>query len=364
MKRSLLYSCCLLLVFLSACSKPDSGRAKRPADDSILVTVAEVTVTNLDRTIPIVGTLFPKDEATLGAEVEGRIERTMAEFGDRVTNGQLIAQIDTTTYEALARQASANLARAKATAANTEQNLKRTRELNKNAIASPSELDQSIAAAEQAAAEVKAAEAAERIAGLNLERSKVRAPFEAAVAERIANMGDFMKAGSPLFRIVNDNVLKYIVQAPERYAGDVQKEQVVRFTVDAYTEPFEGRVYLISPSVNTTTRSFAFGALVQNPERKLKANTYARGELIVQRNVSTTIVPLDAVVNFAGVSKVFIVESGVARARTVQIGRVLGPGQEVLSGLRHGDKVAVTGQTKLFDGAKVRIQALDHGNPG
>jgi len=354
----------LLLVTASGCSRKDDARSKHSADDSIAVTLAAVGMTNVDRTIPVVGTLFPKDEATLAAEVEGRVERTMVEFGDRLTNGQLIAQIDTTTYEALARQASANVARAKATAANAEQNLKRTRELNKSAIASASELDQTIAAAEQAFSEVKAAEASEAIARLNLERSRVRSPFDAAVAERIANTGDFMKAGSPLFRIVNDKVLKYIVNAPERYAGHVQKEQIVRFTVDAYSEPFEGRVFLISPSVNTITRAFAFGALVDNREGKLKASTYARGELILERNVSTTIVPLDAVINFAGITKVFVVESGVARARIVQIGRVLGPHQEVLSGLRPGDKVAVTGQTRLFDGAKVHIQATDNGNAG
>src|SRR5439155_16486787 len=131
-------------------------------------------------------------------------------------------------------------------------------------IASTSDLDQAVAAAEQARSEVSAAEAAEAIARLNLERSHVRAPYDSAVAERIANMGDFVKAGSPLFRVVNDRLLKYIVQAPERYAGDVHKEQLVRFTVDAYSEPFEGKVYLISPSVNTTTRGFAFGALVEN----------------------------------------------------------------------------------------------------
>src|SRR6266850_1663668 len=164
----------LLLAGVSACSQRDDARPKRSSDDSVPVTLAAVGVTNLDRTIPIVGTLFPKDEATLGAEVEGKVERTMVEFGDRLTNGQLIAQIDTTTYEALERQASANVARAKATTANAEQNLKRTRELNKSAIASPSELDQAIAAAEQAFAEVKAAEASEAIARLNLERSRVR----------------------------------------------------------------------------------------------------------------------------------------------------------------------------------------------
>src|SRR2546423_2534777 len=149
-------------MLLVSCA-PRESKAKAPNDPTIPITVVPVRLVKVDHTIPVVGTLFPKDEATLGAEVEGRVEVTMAEFGDRLTNGQVIAQIDTTTYEALARQAAANLARARATALNASQNLKRTRELNKSSIASSSELDQAIAAAEQAAAEVKAAEAAEAV---------------------------------------------------------------------------------------------------------------------------------------------------------------------------------------------------------
>ncbi|HMC27973.1 MAG TPA: efflux RND transporter periplasmic adaptor subunit [Verrucomicrobiae bacterium] len=381
----------VLLVVLPAsmvllCCAPREGKAKAPPgssqtgtgsrgrspslpgtsgsrDATVPITVAPVRLVKVDRTIPVVGTLFPRDEATLGAEVEGRVEVTMAELGDRVTNGQVIAQIDTATYEGLSRLAEANLARAKATALNASQNLKRTRELNKSSIASSSELDQAIAGAEQAASEVKAAEAAEAVAHLNLQRSRVRAPFEAAVAERIANAGDYMKVGAPLFRVVNDGVLKYMVQAPERYAGDVRKEQLVRFTVDAYPgETFEGRVYLISPAVNTITRSFAFGALVDNRERRLKSSSYARGDLILEKGVPVPTVPLDSVINFAGVTKVFVIESGVARVRAVQTGRIRDGLQEILSGLREGELVAISGQTKLFDGAKVRIKQSTDGN--
>src|SRR5204863_7509956 len=106
--------------------------------------------------------------------------------------------------------------------------------------------------------EVKAVEAAEAIAKLNVDRSHVRAPFDAAVAERVASAGDFKRIGDPVFRVVNDGVLKYIVQAPERYAAQVRKEQLVKFTVDAHAgETFEGKVFLISPQINTTTRTFA-----------------------------------------------------------------------------------------------------------
>src|SRR6185369_9185289 len=125
----------------------------------------------MDRALPVVGTLFAKDEATIGAQVEGQVEKTRVDFGDRVTVGQELALIDTTSYEAFARQSAANLEKAKAGALNAGQNLKRVQELQKEKISSASDLDAAVALAEQARADVKAAEAADAIAQLNLERS-------------------------------------------------------------------------------------------------------------------------------------------------------------------------------------------------
>ncbi|MBI5388649.1 MAG: efflux RND transporter periplasmic adaptor subunit [Verrucomicrobia bacterium] len=347
-----------LICVLAACSKPQDNRPKNPAAQVVPIEVALATNVPWDRAFAIVGTLFPKDEATLGAEVEGRVEKTWVDFGDRIQAGQLLAQIDTTTYDALAKQAAANLARAQATATNAEQNLRRVQKLSLDKIASQSDLDTAVAEADQARAAVKAAEATEAVARLNLARSNVKAPFDAAVAERIASAGDFLKVGSPLYRVVNDGVLKFIFQVPERHAAQVRKEQPVVFTVDAYPgQKFEGRVYLISPQITTTTRAFSVGALVQNPDRKLKANTFARGEIVFERDVPTTVAPLDAVVSFAGVTKVFVVEDGVARSRDVEVGRIRDGVQEVLAGLKPGETVVVSGQTKLRDGTKVRVKA-------
>jgi RND family efflux transporter MFP subunit len=348
-----------VLALTASCSKPAASGVKQEVDDTVPITTASVEVKPMDRTLDVWGTLYAKDEAMLSAEVEGKVEKTWVDFGDRVKAGQELASIDTTTYEALARQAEANLARAKATADNAELNLKRAEELRKNNIASQSDLDAAFAAAAQARAEVKASEAAQAVAQLNLQRSHVKAPFDAAVAERIGNAGDYVKAGAPLFRVVNDNVLKFIVQAPEGYAGKVVKEQQVIFLVDAYgtNETFEGKVYLISPAVNTGTRAFPFGALVQNAEHRLKASSYARGKLILARGVPTPVVPLDAVSTFAGVTKVFVVSNGVARARNVEVGGVQDGRQQVFSGLEAGDSVATSGLSKLHDGVKVRVRA-------
>lgn len=350
------FLCCAgLFLSLTSCGKKAEPPGNR--DNSVPITVAKVESVPMNRTLPIVGTLFAKDESVIAAQVEGQVEKTRVDFGDRVTNSQELAFIDTTSYDALARQSDANVAKAKASADNARQNLQRIRQLATDKISSASELDKAIADAKQAEADVKAAEAADAIAKLNVERSRVRAPFDAAIVERIASAGDYMKIGSPLFRLVNDAVLKYICQAPETYSGQVKKEQLVQFTVDAWPgKTFEGKVFLISPAVNTSTRAFAFGALVQNSDRKLKASSFARGELILESDAPTLLVPLDAVMNFAGVTKVFVVEHDVVHSREVKIGRIKNSRQEILSGLKAGETVALTGQTKLFEGTKVRIQ--------
>jgi membrane fusion protein (multidrug efflux system) len=354
----------LIVLTAPGCNRSAGPESKAVRDDAIPVTVAKVEAAPMDRTLAIVGTLLPKDEATLAARVEGQVEKTLVDFGETVKKGQEIALIDTQNYEALANQSEANVVKAKASALNAEQNLKRVLELQASKISSASELDSSTAAAAQTRAEVKAAEAAQVIAGLNLERSRVKAPFDGSVSERIATAGDYVKIGSPLFRVVNDRELKYIVQAPERYAALVKLGQPVLFTVDAWPgETFQGQVNLISPAVSTSTRSFNLGARVPNPEGKLKANTFARGELVLEHAVPTPMVPLEAVINFAGVTKVFVIADGAARSREVKTGRVREGFQEVLSGLQPGELVATSGYTKLYEGAKIRLQNTNAKTP-
>jgi len=356
MKRNLSRLIVSALVVLTGCSK--SNPAVKPgADSGVPVTVATVESIPLDRSISIIGTLYAKDDATIGAQVEGQVEKTRVDFGDRVTTGQELALIDTTAYEAQARQSAANVSKAKASALNTQQNLKRIQHLQKDKISSASELDKAVADAEQAQAEVKSAEAADAIAQLNLERSHVRAPFDAAVAERIASAGDYLKVGAPLFRVVNDAVLKFIFNVPERSASFVTKKLPVQFRVDNYPgEIFTGTVYLISPSVSTVSRAFGVGALVTNTNFRLKANTFARGSLTLERAIPTPMIPLEAVVSFAGVTKVFVVETNLAYSRAVTVGRIQDRKQEIVSGLRSGEMVVVSGQSKLSDGAAVVIQ--------
>jgi membrane fusion protein (multidrug efflux system) len=330
--------------------------AAQPAA-AVPISVARVESIPVDRTLPVVGTLFARDEATLSAEVEGTVEKTFVEFGDRIREGQELALVDTDSYAALAAQASARVAQAKAAAVSADHELARQQQLRSNGIASPADLDVAVANADQTRAAVKAAEAAETVARLNVSRSRIRAPFDAAVAERIASAGDFVRPGTPMFRVVNDTVLKFIVQAPEANAPDIRKGQPLRFHVDAFPgRAFEGSVFLISPQVSAATRMFSLGALVTNADLALKANTFARGEVVLARDVPTVLAPLDAIVTSSGFSRVFVVSNNLARSRDVVVGRIRNDRQEVLKGLVAGEVVAVSGLNKLRDGAAITLR--------
>src|SRR5512133_847982 len=115
---------CGLLAY-AGCSRSSAPEIALARDPSVPVTTAIVESVSLDRTLPVVGTLFPRNEATIAAQVEGQVQKTTADFGDHVAAGRELALIDTDSYEALAVQAAAAVAKAKASALNAQQNLKR-----------------------------------------------------------------------------------------------------------------------------------------------------------------------------------------------------------------------------------------------
>jgi len=346
---------CLLM--LASCGDKSAEVSQTRKPEVVQVKTAAVATVLWDRNVSIVGTLYPKDEALLAAQVEGMIEKTFVEFGERVKAGQILASIDNATYEALLEEKKGNLARATATLDNAKLNLERSTRLSNTGAVSATELDTTKALVAQWEAESRAARGTESVARLNLEHSSVKAPFDGAISQRIVGRGDYVKIGSPLFSVVNDRVLKFIFQVPERFASLVTKDLPVVFTVDNYPgETFKGSVFLISPTVNMSTRSFNVGALVPNDELRLKASSFARGSLIIERSVPVLVVPLDAVVNFAGLTKVFIAEGEEAKSRTVKLGRVQNGKQEITEGLKEGEAVIVSGQGRLTDGAAITIQ--------
>ena len=135
---------------------------------------------------------------------------------------------------------------------------------------------------------------------------------------------------------------------------------------------FPGTVTRINPTVATDSRSFEVEARVANDARQLRPGSFAKAEIITDRDATSTTVPLDAVVRYAGVTKLFVVEgAGTARALAVETGRE-GPGWvEVTTPLPAGSRVVTTGQSRLADGTAVTVRTPEaaaaegkHESPG
>jgi RND family efflux transporter MFP subunit len=344
----------LSLLLLSACGRHGGVPSAPPPAAPQGVQVTQAGLRPIERTVVVVGTLAARETVTVSAQVAGQIERSDVDLGDVVVSGQELALIDTTAYEAIVRQGAANLARATAAGASAEQDLQRVQSLQKAGIASTSDLDTAVAEAEQRRADVKAAEAALAIAELNLERSRVRAPFAGAVAQRLASAGDYVSVGAPIIRLVQTNPLRLRLEVPERDAPAVQVGQLVRLTVEGETNVHSGRLVRLAPAIRESDRMMVVEADVPNPGN-LRAGSFARARIVVKPADPALVIPLEALLNFAGIEKVITVQDSKALERVVTTGQRGDDWVEIVAGLSPGDGVVMapaglrTGQPLILD---------------
>jgi RND family efflux transporter MFP subunit len=168
-----------------------------------------------------------------------------------------------------------------------------------------------------------------------------------------------VRPGTAVFRVVQDDPLKFRGEVPERDVPSLQADQAVRVAVDPYPgETFNGTLSRVGTASNPTARSLAFEALVPNGDHRLRPGFFGRAEIVVRKDERAVAVPRSAVTTFAGVTKLFVVEDGVAKEREVALGVDLGDGWvEIMQGVSKGMQVATSGLSKLADGTEVTVRA-------
>jgi RND family efflux transporter MFP subunit len=167
-------------------------------------------------------------------------------------------------------------------------------------------------------------------------------------------MGQFVAAGAPVATIVKIHPLRLRLPVPERAAAQIKVGQEVRIRVDGDTNVYPARVSRISPLIDQTNRTLLVEAEAPNPKGLLRAGAFVRAEIVAQRNQPAVFVPASAVVSFAGLEKVFTVESGTLVEKRVRTGRKEDDRVEIAEGLQPGEQVVVRPGT-LVGGMKVEI---------
>ena len=349
-RAAALVTSALLLGSINACARgasseqPMAAAATPTVPEPLQITVAPVSLRPTKRLLKFVGTLFGNQEVKLSSQVEGQIEKITVDLGDRVTTDELLLEVDDTSARAQLREVEAHLAKARADEA-------RGRELLKSNVISPQEHETMQTA-------VTVAEAQRDAMNVALAHKQVRSPIDGSVVRRLVSVGEYVRPGTPLFDLVDDDPLKLRGDVPERFADEIADGQAVQIKVDAYPDDvFDGTLVRISPAANPENRSITVEAEVPNPERKLKSGFFASANIVTRSDAEALVVPETAVVTFAGVTKLFVIRDGTAYERQVRVGTRDDMGLvEVLEGLHPDEMVATSGLAKLENGRAVTIR--------
>lgn len=260
----------------------------RTAEAKPVYTTVTVDRGSLSQVVTATGSLQPVISVEIGSQVSGLITEVLVDYNDPVKAGQLIAKIDSSTYEQRLRQAEADLASSRASHTLTRLNTERTRVLRTQNLVSAQELDQAEAQLSQADAALLTREAAVENAKVDLSRCSIFSPIDGIVIDRQTDVGKTVAASfnaPTLFIIANDLTRMQIhASIAEADIGTVAVDQPVNFTVDAFpNRQFRGRVIQIRNSPKTESNVVTYQTIIEvrNDDQKLKPGMTANVSIVI-----------------------------------------------------------------------------------
>ena len=345
------------------------------------VTVSKVTTEDFVETAVVSGSLVPREEILVSPEVEGfRVLTLNVDEGDTVKKGQVLAKLVPDQIAAQLAQNEANHARAVAAIAQAQSQivqaeaqakealaqLERAKPLKQSGYLSGSTYDQRESAAHTTAAQVIAArdglkaaqaekdqvEAQQREIEWRLSKTDVTAPQDGVVSRRTARIGGMASAiGEPMFRIIQKGEIELDAEIVETELRGVRVGQKAIIEIPG-SGSFEGKVRLVSPEVDKTTRLGRVRIFLgTNPA--LHIGAFARGRIETAKSRGLA-VPASAVAFDQGSTSVQVVADNSVHRRDVKTGLIAGDLVEVKDGLKNGDLVVTRAGTFLRDGDRIR----------
>lgn len=361
----------LVCSILCGCGNSAAPKAATPpTPDPVPITLVEVQRLAAPRAVEITGSLYGTEEATIAAEVPGRVESIGFDVGDVVAQGAVLAQLERTQYalaldqkraallEALAELGLRELpggefdagsvptvAKAMREAENADARFRRAEQLWNQQPPLISEQDYSdlrtardvarsdhdvaLLRAKATLATARARDVEIALAQDRLDDTTIRAPKlsegESAVTyrvgSRLVSVGEYVAAGAPTFRLVASDPIKFRGRAPERFVSAISIGQEATLKLEGLSAPARGTVTRVSPQIEAANRTFEVEITVPNPAGALRAGAFAVATIVVGTDTAVPFVPSEIIVTFAGVSKIFSVRDGKATEHQVSLGR-------------------------------------------
>jgi HlyD family secretion protein len=360
-----------------AASEPTAATA--PTAPAIRV-VAAATRDVVEK-LSVSGTIVAREEANAGTDLNGMIVNQLnANQGDRVVKGEVLAVLDRSALDtqmaqnqASRLQAEANVSQTQSQIADAEvavrqagEALERASALHKKGFVTQADLDNAVNAKDSAAAKLETAKrmlesskaqiaviaAQEKSIAIQIDKTEVRAPGDGLVLARNATLGGIVSSqGGPLFRIALDNQFELAADIPETALPKLSQNMPVEVAIAGWAEPVAGKIRLMSPEVNQTSRLGMIRiSLLSDPAPR--AGNFGRAviETLHRRCVA---VPVSAVVYSDSDAFLQKVEDGKVHTVPVVLGARADGYVEVVSGVAEGDLVVARAGTFVADGDAV-----------
>jgi RND family efflux transporter MFP subunit len=371
----------LALGLVTACKSdyPASARQSSPGQKTVRqVKTTLVVESPFGESVTANGTLAAFDQTTVSVKVPGRLKTIGVDLGTVVSQGQVIAQVEPEDYRLRVQQAEASLAQARARLGlatdGTDDNVDpektatvrqaravldeakfnrdRAQKLVEQGVIAKAEFD--TANATFKVAEGRYQDAYEEIrnrqgvlaqrrsevalARQQLKDTAVIAPLNGIVQEKRASTGEYLAAGAPVVNIVRMDPLRLRAEIPEGVSHTVHTGQNVRVTVEGDSNVYVGQITRLSPVIAQQSRILVVEADVRN-NGKLRPGSFAHAEIVTNDSKMAVTVPNNAIVTFAGIEKVLVVQNGKALEKPITTGRRNGEFTEIVAGINVGEKV-------------------------
>lgn len=379
----------LLLLTASALFVPAMASAQGGADRQSLpsIVVSEAKTRDLVDSVVATGTLMAVDEIYIQPLVEGlSVDRLNVDIGDRVEAGASLAELSKDSLILQKSQLEANRAKAEAGVAQSKAQVieaqanyddavrqrDRAGRLGESGSGSVSQVEQTASAADVAQARLQAARQSVTVGeadikvvdaqiadiDLKLSRTSVKTPVAGIVSAKNARVGAIASgSGNPLFTVIKDNAIELVADLSETDIQKVKAGQKAIIAVAGGTDRIEGKVRLVSPTVDATTRLGSVHILLP-ADSPARAGMYGSAEVVIS-SANALALPLSAVTSGRKGSSTRRVENGVVKQVAVEIGIQDSGFVEIKSGISAGDVVVEKAGAFVRDGDKINPVPAD-----
>ncbi len=384
----------------SGCTRVAHTDSTAGASENITVAVARVSRQNLSRDLEIAAEFRPFQEIDLYAKVAGYVKTIRVDYGDRVSSGQVLADLevpelqdelqrlvaatkqaeqDVTTAQAELRQSQSaeevtHLQYTRLSAVMktrpgliAQQDVDFAQGKDREAEAKVAADQSSFAAAQQ---RLEVARANERKTRTLIAYTHITAPFSGVITKRYADTGALIQQGTashtqamPLVRLAQTDVLRLVIPVPEADVLFVRLGEPVDVTIPSMNRTFPGHVARFSDQLDLQTRTMHTEVDVPNPKLLLIPGMYATARLALTEHSDALTLPVQAVNHEKGKNTVLRVDRGAIEECDIELGIENPDRVEILSGLHENDLVVIGDRSALKSGEKVTPKLIAENSP-